>query len=369
MKIDKSKFTYWQLRDLQNEQQNQDEATKRLKIINSAYQKAQSYLSDEVQKIYRRYFYADISEQEVSDIMASHISPSELVTLKALASNITDKESKIAIDDYLSRLAAKSRITRLEEMQLKAYIAAKSAGATELDQNAKLHSDIMKRAWKEAEKQSAVYDTTKDYTLPSPHSVEVKQDKIVIKNPDSGKEVATVPMNKDVSKSKITEIPNRYVEKALETRWKGKNFSSRIWDNTDKLAKRLQELFTVKELSNLPEREMIKRIEQEFNVGKFYASRLIRTEANFFYSKIKLDNWRKRGVKQYQLLAVIDSRTSKICRSINGNVYNVKDAVFGKNVPPLHPFCRTVPVIYLGNDVPSKKVHNESKHKKEVKKK
>ena len=70
MKIDKSKFTYWQLRDLQAEQQNQDEATKRLKIINSAYQKAQSYLSDEVQKIYRRYFYADISDQEVSDIMS-----------------------------------------------------------------------------------------------------------------------------------------------------------------------------------------------------------------------------------------------------------------------------------------------------------
>ena len=63
MKIDKSKFTYWQLRDLQNEQQNQDEATERLKIINNAYQKAQSYLSDEVQNIYRRYFYADISEQ------------------------------------------------------------------------------------------------------------------------------------------------------------------------------------------------------------------------------------------------------------------------------------------------------------------
>ena len=349
MKVNKKKFTYWQLRDLQDEQRNQDEATKRLRIINNAYQKAQSYLSDEVKKIYRRYFYADITKDEVATIMSSHISPSELVTLKALSSSIADKESRQAVDDYLSRLAAKSRITRLEEMQLKAYIAAKSAGAIELDQNVKLHTDIMKRAWSEAEKQSAVYDTTKDYTLHSPHSVEVKQDKIVIKNPDTGKEVATVPMDKDVPKSKITEIPNRYVEKALETRWKGKNFSSRIWGNTDKLAERLQELFTVKELSNLPEREMIKRIEQEFNVGKFYASRLIRTEANFFYSKIKLDNWRKRGVKQYQLLAVIDSRTSKICRSINGNVYNVKGAVFGKNVPPLHPFCRTVPVIYLGN--------------------
>ena len=61
MKVDKNKFNYWQLRDLQDEQKNQDEATKCLKVINVAYQKAQAYLSDEVQKIYRRYFYADIT--------------------------------------------------------------------------------------------------------------------------------------------------------------------------------------------------------------------------------------------------------------------------------------------------------------------
>lgn len=361
MKIDKSKFTYWQLRDLQNEQQNQDEATKRLKIINSAYQKAQSYLSDEVQKIYRRYFYADISEQEVSDIMASHISPSELVTLKALASNITDKESKIAIDDYLSRLAAKSRITRLEELRVKAYIAAKSAGDVELDQNIKLHTNVMQRTWGEVEKQGAVYDKAKDYKLPDTKikpSVESKGNEVIIKNPETSKKVASVKMEQDIPKDKITEIPNHYVEAALNTRWEGKNFSSRIWDNTDKLAERLQELFTTKELSNMSERDMIKQIAHEFNTSKFNASRLIRTEANFFYSKIKLDDWRKRGVERYQLLAVIDSRTSKICRSINGKVFKVRDAIFGKNMPPLHPFCRTVPVIYLGpknNTVVSKK--------------
>ncbi|MBB1080241.1 minor capsid protein [Limosilactobacillus sp. STM2_1] len=352
MKVDKSQFNYWQLRDLQDEQKNQDEATKRLKIINIAYQKAQAYLSDEVHRIYRRYFYADITANEVATIMSSHISPSELVTIKALATNITDKESKKAVDDYLSRLAAKSRITRLEEMQVKAYIVAKSAGATELDQNVKLHTDIMKRAWSEAEKQSAVYDTATDYKLPNHKAtpvLEAKESKIVIKNSETGKKVANVSMKKDVPKSKITKIPNRYVERALNTRWQGKNFSSRIWSNTDKLAKRLQELFTIKELSNMSEREMIKRIEEEFSVGKFNASRLIRTEANYFYSKTKLDNWRKRGVKQYQLIAVLDSRTSKICRKMNNKIFDVKDAVVGKNMPPLHPFCRTVPVIYLGN--------------------
>lgn len=352
MKVDKDRFNYWQLRDLQDEQKNQDEATRRLKIINAAYQRAQSYLSDEVRKIYRRYFYADISAEEVAAIMSSHISPSELVTLQALASNIADKESKKAVNDYLSRLAAKSRITRLEEIQVKAYIAAKTAGDVELDQNIKLHTDVMKRTWPEVEKQGAIYDKAKDYKLPSSKAkpnLETKDDKIVIKEPRTGKKVATVSMKRDVPKSKITEIPNRYVEAALNTRWKGKNFSSRIWENTDKLADRLKELFTAKELSGMSEREIIKQIEKEFNTSRFNANRLIRTEANYFATKVKLDNWRKRGVKQYQLIAVLDSRTSKICRAINNKVFNVSDAVIGQNMPPLHPFCRTVPVIYLGN--------------------
>lgn len=134
-------------------------------------------------------------------------------------------------------------------------------------------------------------------------------------------------MKVDESKTKFTKMPNKYVERALNSRWNGSNFSSRIWDNTDKLADRLKELFTVKELSNMPEREMIKQIDQEFNVGKFNASRLIRTEVNYFYSKTKLDNWKRRGVKQYQLIAILDSRTSKICRSINKKIFNVSDAV------------------------------------------
>ncbi len=153
--------------DLQDDQKNQEEAIKRVKVIKGAYRKAQAYLSDEVQRIYRRYFYADITANEGATIMSSHISPSELVPLQALASNIVDKESKKAINDYLNQLAAKSRITRLEELQVKAYIAAKNAGDVELDQNIKLHTDVIKRTWAEVEKQGAVYDKAKDYKLPN----------------------------------------------------------------------------------------------------------------------------------------------------------------------------------------------------------
>ena len=76
---------------------------------------------------------------------------------------------------------------------------------------------------------------------------------------------------------------------------------------------------------------------------------MIRTEANFFYNKTKLESWKQRNVKQYQLVAVLDNRTSKICRSIDGKIFDVSEATIGVNYPPLHPFCRTVATIYLKN--------------------
>lgn len=42
-------------------------------------------------------------------------------------------------------------------------------------------------------------------------------------------------------------------------------------------------------------------------------------------------------------------RTSKICRSIDGRVFNVDEAEVNVNFPPLHPFCRTVAIIYLSD--------------------
>ncbi|WGN89138.1 minor capsid protein [Ligilactobacillus faecis] len=69
---------------------------------------------------------------------------------------------------------------------------------------------------------------------------------------------------------------------------------------------------------------------------------MIRTEANCFYSKTKLDNWRSKDVEKYQLIVVLDSRTIKIYLNINKKIFNVRDAFWAKTMPPLHPFCRTV---------------------------
>ena len=42
---------------------------------------------------------------------------------------------------------------------------------------------------------------------------------------------------------------------------------------------------------------------------------------------------------------MLDSRTSKICREKDGQIFKVEEAEVGKNYPPLHPFCRSTAVI------------------------
>lgn len=47
------------------------------------------------------------------------------------------------------------------------------------------------------------------------------------------------------------------------------------------------------------------------------------------------------GVERYELIAVLDSRTSDICRGMNGKVFSTREYEIGVTAPPFHQHCRT----------------------------
>ncbi|ULW86590.1 minor capsid protein [Staphylococcus aureus] len=51
---------------------------------------------------------------------------------------------------------------------------------------------------------------------------------------------------------------------------------------------------------------------------------------------------------EYKYVAKIDSETSKLCHSLNGKIFKVKDMIPGVNAPPMHPWCRSTAVPYVG---------------------
>ena len=60
-----------------------------------------------------------------------------------------------------------------------------------------------------------------------------------------------------------------------------------------------------------------------------------------------MNRYKDAGIKEFQFLAEIDSRTSDKCKELNGKVFKMKDAEVGENVPPIHVFCRStiIPII------------------------
>lgn len=71
------------------------------------------------------------------------------------------------------------------------------------------------------------------------------------------------------------------------------------------------------------------------------------TMGNYQYNYIVQYCMKELDIKEYEYCAVLDDRTSKICRELNGQRFKISQAQTGVNFPPMHPNCRSfvVPII------------------------
>jgi SPP1 gp7 family putative phage head morphogenesis protein len=77
------------------------------------------------------------------------------------------------------------------------------------------------------------------------------------------------------------------------------------------------------------------------NNGKYRANGLSRTIINDIYNSSQLYMMRNSQELYVQFVAVLDERTSQICRMLNGTVFNVNSSEASYFRPPLHPNCRS----------------------------
>ena len=148
-------------------------------------------------------------------------------------------------------------------------------------------------------------------------------------------------------------ISSSVVKKALENDWSGANYSSRIWSNTDNLAKAIKNEVVIGLNKGLNYRTMSQNIAKKFETSYKNAERLVRTETNHIQNQATLMGYMDAGVVKYQFLAVLDSRTSHTCSDLNGEVFKTEDATEGENYPPMHPHCRSTTVPYEYADIES----------------
>ncbi|EPF6240946.1 minor capsid protein [Acinetobacter baumannii] len=68
--------------------------------------------------------------------------------------------------------------------------------------------------------------------------------------------------------------------------------------------------------------------------------RTVRTIRSHVANQTYLDTFKQLGFEYVKLVATLDGRTSKLCASLDGAVWEINDPA--KRVPPLHPNCRSI---------------------------
>lgn len=142
----------------------------------------------------------------------------------------------------------------------------------------------------------------------------------------------------------------KYVDKLLRVNWSGKHFSQIIWNNHAELGQTLKEEYLVNYLTGRSSFDMSKVIEERFGVEGYKARRLVRTESTFFSAELEAKAYEEAGIEQYEYVSVLDDRTTHICKSKDGKIYNVKDRRAGVNYPPLHVFCRATTIAHISDE-------------------
>ncbi|WP_283606504.1 minor capsid protein [Faecalispora anaeroviscerum] len=153
--------------------------------------------------------------------------------------------------------------------------------------------------------------------------------------------------------SAFNRISTHQIQAAVSTAWKGKNYSERIWgDHRVSLARYLNRIITSGAVQGTSNGQMAAELQKAMDMSAYQARRLIRTENSHVASKANLLGYEENGTARFRFRAVLDYKTSEICRSMDGRVFLVSEGRPGINMPPLHPFCRskTVPAVEYDED-------------------
>ena len=130
------------------------------------------------------------------------------------------------------------------------------------------------------------------------------------------------------------------VKTVLNAEFNGKDYSARIWQDRDKLARELKDMMAAAIINGENSRIVAQKLAQRMGVEFSHAQRLIRTEQSRILNEATLNSAKDAGAEKYQFVAILDDRTCGRCMRKNGKIYRITEKKVGQNFPPLHPYCR-----------------------------
>ena len=292
---------YWDKRALRRLSEAEQQGEAYSKRIQKIYDQAHKNIQRDIENIYANY----------SNATGMDVQSLKTLLTKTQTQKLWDELKAKGLDQYVKG-NYKARITRLEQLQAQLYAKAKEVYTQEEKTQTECYNSVLNDSY-----YKAIYDTQMG----------------------TGYDFA------------FSNLDDNLVKSVLSERWSGKNYSQRIWGNTDILAQSVSEIVGGALLSGQSYAKTSRQIRERFDVGKYYADRLVRTECNHFHNQADAMAYEEMDVDKYVFLAVLDTRTSEICQRYDNKVIDLKDKQEGVNFPPLHPNCRSTTRAYMGEEI------------------
>ena len=157
----------------------------------------------------------------------------------------------------------------------------------------------------------------------------------------------------------LKPVKQNVLNKIINKKIDGKTYSSRIWNNKNKVAKMIKKEINDFLNGKTDINSISKNIKYRFDVNYNISDRLVRTEIAKTQCEAN-EVWAKEhNIKKQLFCATLDGKTSKICQLLDGTIYNFDDE--DKKIPPLHPNCRSCLIDIIDGWKPKTRIDNETK--------
>lgn len=143
------------------------------------------------------------------------------------------------------------------------------------------------------------------------------------------------------------------VKHKMGSNWSGKTFSTNVWGHDAAVYKSISDTINKGLTGGWSIDRMARALSERTGVAYHRADTLVRTETTFYNNLATLDSIKELGGDHYEIVAVLDSRTSEICRLENHEVHSVKEYEPGRTAPPFHVRCRSTIRPAVKSDKPS----------------
>lgn len=137
-----------------------------------------------------------------------------------------------------------------------------------------------------------------------------------------------------------TIVDNAKTAKTIaNSSFKNATFSERIWSQQDLLKNDLYGILSTALIQGRNPREFIPKVRKSFDVTRYQAERLLRTELTRVRIQAQAESYEANGIDEYEYVACGLRDVCPICKVLDKQIFKLKDMEPGENAPPRHANC------------------------------